>query len=172
MEARPQSPLLISQAWSWIEGVSPCDSNLLFVFFGWVGWKECQGAWEKHEKAQCLLQLCLEKIYKIQFSSVAQSCPTLCDPMNHSTPGLPVHHHLLEFTQTYIHWVGDAISHLILCCPLLFLPSLFPSIKIFSNELALHIKWPKSCSFNWVAYEKGRFLGLTPDLLNQNLHLN
>ena len=42
----------------------------------------------------------------VQFSSVAQSCPTLCDPMNHSTPGLPVHHHLPEFTQTHIHRVG------------------------------------------------------------------
>ena len=45
-----------------------------------------------------------------QFSSVTQSCPTLCDPMNHSTPGLPVHHQLLEFTQTHIHWVSDAIQ--------------------------------------------------------------
>ena len=50
----------------------------------------------------------------IQFSSVAQSCPTLCDPMNRSTPGLPVHHHLPEFTETHVHWVSDAIqpSHL------------------------------------------------------------
>ena len=46
----------------------------------------------------------------VQFSSVAQSCPTLCDPMNHSTPGLPVHHQLQEFTQTHIHPVGDAIQ--------------------------------------------------------------
>ena len=46
----------------------------------------------------------------VQFSSVTQSCMTLCDPMNHSTPGLPVRHQLLEFTQTYIHWVGDAIQ--------------------------------------------------------------
>ena len=46
----------------------------------------------------------------IQFSSVAQSCPTLCDPMNHSTPGLPVHHQLPEFTQTHVHRVGDAIQ--------------------------------------------------------------
>ena len=45
-----------------------------------------------------------------QFSSIAQSCPTLCDPMNWSTPGLPVHHQLLEFTQTHVHWVGDAIQ--------------------------------------------------------------
>ena len=46
----------------------------------------------------------------VQFSSVAQSCPTLCDPMNHSTPGLPVHHQLLEFTQTHVHRVRDAIQ--------------------------------------------------------------
>ena len=53
----------------------------------------------------------------VQFSSVAQSCPTLCDPMNRSTPGLPVHHHLPEFTQTYVHWVSDAIqpSHPLSC---------------------------------------------------------
>ena len=52
----------------------------------------------------------------IQFSSVTQSCLTLCDPMNHSTPGFPVHHQLPEFTQTHVHWVGDAIqpSHLLL----------------------------------------------------------
>ena len=46
----------------------------------------------------------------VQFSSVTQSCPTLCDPMNHNTPGLPVHHKLPEFTQTHAHWVGDAIQ--------------------------------------------------------------
>ena len=46
----------------------------------------------------------------LQFSSVAQSCPTLCNPVNRSTPGLPVHHQLLEFTQTHVHWVGDAIQ--------------------------------------------------------------
>ena len=53
--------------------------------------------------------------HSVQFSSVAQSCPTLCDPMNHSTPGLPVHHQLPEFTQTHVHRVSDAIqpSHLL-----------------------------------------------------------
>ena len=51
----------------------------------------------------------LGKLY-LQFSSVAQLCPTLCDPMNCSTPGLPVHHQLPEFTQTHVHWVGDAIQ--------------------------------------------------------------
>ena len=83
------------------------------------------------------------------FSSVAQSCPTLCDPMNRSMPGLPVHHQLLEFTQTHVHWVGDAIqlvmpsSHLILCCPLLLLPPIPPSIRVLSNESTLHMRWPK-----------------------------
>ena len=56
--------------------------------------------------------LCFKTIKKIDlsFSSVAQSCPTLCDPMNRSTPGLPVHHQLPEFTQTHVHQVGDAIQ--------------------------------------------------------------
>ena len=52
----------------------------------------------------------LETVSSVQFSSVAQSCPTLCDPMNHSTPGLAVHHQLLEFTQTHVHCIGDAIQ--------------------------------------------------------------
>ena len=48
--------------------------------------------------------------FSVQFSSVAQLCPALCNPMNHSMPGLPVHHQLLEFTQTHVHWAGDAIQ--------------------------------------------------------------
>ena len=85
----------------------------------------------------------------VQFSSVAQSCPTLCDPMNCSTPGLPVHHQLPESTQTHVHRVGDAIkpSHP-LSSPCL-LPSIFPSIRVFSNELALRIRWPKYWSFSF-----------------------
>ena len=56
----------------------------------------------------CYLELFIT--FGVQFSSVAQSCPTLCDPMNCSTPGLPVHHQLPEFTQTHVHWVGDPIQ--------------------------------------------------------------
>ena len=80
-------------------------------------------------------------------SSVAQSGPTLCNPMNCSRPGLPVHHQLLEFTQTHVHRVGDAIqpSH-----PLSS-PSLLPpiplSIRVFSNESALHMRWPNKPLF-------------------------
>ena len=79
--------------------------------------------------------------YNNQFSSVAQSYPALCDPINCSTPGLHVHHQLLQSTQTHVHRVGDAIKHLILCCPLLLLPSIFPSIRVFSNDSALRIRW-------------------------------
>ena len=70
----------------------------------------------------------------IQFSSVTQSCPTLCNPMNRSTPGLPVHHQLPEFTQTMSIESVMPSSHLILCRPLLLLPPIPPSIRVFSNE--------------------------------------
>ena len=85
-------------------------------------------------------------MYLVQFSSVAQSCPTLCDPMNHSTPSLPVHHQLPEFTQTHIHQVSDAIqpSH-----PLFLLPPIPPSIRVFSNESTLRMRWPKYWSFSF-----------------------
>ena len=79
---------------------------------------------------------------------VTQSCPTLCDPINCSTPGSPVLHCLLEFAQSPAHWVDDAINHRILCHPLLLMPSIFTSIRVFSNELALHIRWPKYWSFS------------------------
>ena len=85
----------------------------------------------------------------VQFSSVAQSCSTLCDSMNHSTPGLPVHHQLPESTQTHVHCVGDALqpSHPLLSpSP----PALnLSSIRVFSNESALHIRWPQYWSFSF-----------------------
>ena len=85
----------------------------------------------------------------VQFSTVAQSCLTLCDPMNHSTPGLPVHHQLPESTKpTSIESVMPS-NHLILCHSLPLLPSIFPSIRVFSNESALRIRWPKYWSFSF-----------------------
>ena len=84
-----------------------------------------------------------------QFSSVTQSSRTLYNPMNRSTPGLPVHHQLLEFTQTHVHRVGDAIQPSHLCHPLLLLPPIPPSIRVFSNESALRIRWPKYWSFSF-----------------------
>ena len=84
-----------------------------------------------------------------QFSSVTQSCPTLCDPMNRSTPGLPVHHQLPEFIQTHAHRVVVPFSHFILCRPLLLLSPIPPSIRVFSNESTLPMRWPKYWSFSF-----------------------
>ena len=69
--------------------------------------------------------------------------------MNLSTPGLPVHHQLPEFTQTHVHQVSDAIQPSHPCCPLLLLPPIPPSIRVFSNESALHIRWPRYWSFSF-----------------------
>ena len=80
--------------------------------------------------------------------SVAKSCPTLFDPMDCSRPGLPVLHQLPEFTQTHVHRVVMPSNHLILCRPLLLPPSIFPSIRVFSNGSVLCIRWPKYWSFN------------------------
>ena len=87
--------------------------------------------------------------YHNQFSSVAQSCPTLCDPMNRSMPGLPVHHHLRgSLRLTSIESVMPS-SHLILCHPFLLLPSIPHNIRVFSNELTLFMRWPKYWSFSF-----------------------
>ena len=88
--------------------------------------------------------------FSVQFSSVvSQSCLTVCDPMNHSTPGLPVHHQLPESTQTKSIESLMSSNDLILCLPLFLLPSIFPSIRVFSNESALRIRWPKYWSFSF-----------------------
>ena len=85
--------------------------------------------------------LCFEPGFLLRlFSSVTQSCPTLCNPMNRSMPGLPVHHQLPEFTQTHVHRVG---------CPLLLLPLIPPSIRVFSNESTVRMRWPKYWSFSF-----------------------
>ena len=95
----------------------------------------------------------------VQFSSIAQSCPTLFDPMNSSTPGLPVLHQLLQFTQTHLQRVGDAIqpSH-----PLshLLLPPIPPSIRVFSNESAPCMRWPKYWSFSFIISPSNEHPGL------------
>ena len=96
----------------------------------------------------------------LQFSSAAQSCPTLCNPMDCSTLGLPVHHQLLESTQIHVRWVGDAIHHLILYHLLLFPPSIFPSIRVFSSESALCIRWPKYWSFSFSISPSNDYSGL------------
>ena len=97
----------------------------------------------------------------VQFSSVAQSCPILCNPMDRSTPGLPVHHQLPEFTQTHVHRVSDAIqpSHpLSSPSP----PALnLSSIRVFSNESTLCMRWPKYWSFSFSISPSNEHSGLT-----------
>ena len=93
------------------------------------------------------------------FSSV-QSPPTLCDPMDHSMPGLPVYHQLPEFTQTHVHWVGDAIQPSHPQSSLLLTPSIFPSIRVFSNESVLHIMWPKYWTFSFSISPSNEYSGL------------
>ena len=81
--------------------------------------------------------------------SVTKLCLTLCDPMDCRMPGFPILQYLLELAQTHVHWCPVMPSnHLILSCSLLLLPSIFPTIKVFSNESSLHIRWPKYWSFS------------------------
>ena len=98
----------------------------------------------------------------VQFSSVAQSCLTLCDPVNRSTPGLPIHHQLLESTQVLVHWVGDALQP---CHPLLS-PFPPPALNLSQHqglikESALHIRWLKYWSFSFNISLSNKRPGLT-----------
>ena len=95
-----------------------------------------------------------------QFSSVAQSCQTLCNPMDYSMPGFPVFHQLLElFKLMFIQSVMPS-NHLILCHPFLLLTSIFPSIRVFSKESVLHIRWPKYWSFSFSISPSNEYSGL------------
>ena len=105
------------------------------VIFASTGVQKCQGYNLLRKNEICCL--------------VAQSCPTLCHPTDCSTPGFPIPHYLPEFAQTHVQsqWCHPTISRL--CCPLLFLPSIFLSIRVFSNESALSIRWPEYWSFSF-----------------------
>ena len=80
--------------------------------------------------------------------------------MDCSTPGFPVLHQLMEFTQAHVHRVGVPSNHLILCRPTLLPPSIFPSIEVFSNETVLQIRWPKYWSFSFSISPSNEYLGL------------
>ena len=98
----------------------------------------------------------------VSTQSVLFSCSVMsdCDPMDCSTPGFPVHHQLPEFTQTHVHRVSDAIQQFHPCCPLLLLPSISPSIKVFSNESTLCMRWPKYWSFSFSISPSKEYPGL------------
>ena len=104
-----------------------------------------------HEIKRCLFLGRKAMTNLDQIRSVAQSCPTLCDPMNRSTPGLPVHHQLPEFPEFRLTSIESVMpsSHLILCCPLHLLPPIPPSIRVFSSQSTLCMRWPKYWSFSF-----------------------
>ena len=90
-------------------------------------------------------------------------------PHDCSTPGFPVIHCLPEFAQAHVHWTMMPSIHLILCCPLLLLPSIFPSIRVFSNESVLCIRWPKYWSFSFsisLSNEYSRLISIKIDWLD------
>ena len=96
----------------------------------------------------------------VQFSSVTQSCPNICNPMDCSTPGLPVHHYSWSLLKLMSIESVMPSNHLILSRPLLLLPSIFPSIRVFSNESVLHFRWPKYWSFSFSISPSNEYSGL------------
>ena len=94
------------------------------------------------------------------FLSSGQSCPTLCDPMDCSTPGLPVHPNFRSLLKLMSIELVMPSNHLILCRPFLLPPSIFPSIRVFSNESVLLIRWPKYWSFNFSISPSDEYSGL------------
>ena len=95
-----------------------------------------------------------------QFCSVAQSCPTLCNPMDCSTPGFPVHRQLPTLAQTHVHQVSDSIQPSHPLCLLLLLSSIFPIIRVFTIESVLRIRWPKYGSFSFSISLSNEYSGL------------
>ena len=95
--------------------------------------------------------------------SVTQSCSTLCNPMDCSTPGLPVPHHLPKFMSKFTSIASMMpSSHFILWRPLLLLPSIFPSIRDFSGGSSVHFRWPKDWSFSFIISPSMNISGLFP----------
>ena len=102
-------------------------------------------------------QFTFSPIVSVQFLSVAQSCLTLCDPMECHTPGLSVHHQLPELMSSELVMPSN---HLNLCCPFLLPPSIFTNIRVFSKESILPIRWPKYWSFRFSISPSNAYSGL------------
>ena len=102
----------------------------------------------------------------VQFSSVTQSCPTHWDPVDRTTSGFLVHHQLLGFAQTHVHGASNDIQPSHSLSSLLLLPSVFPSIRVFYSELALHTRWPKYWSFSFSISPFNEYSGMIPIRIN------
>ena len=99
-------------------------------------------------------------LWSVQFTSVAQSCLTHCDPMDRSTPDFPIHHKSQSLHKLMSIGLVMPSNHLILCCPLLLPPSIFSSIMVFSNESVLRIRWPKYLSLSFSISPSNEYSGL------------
>ena len=131
-----------------------CKSHPLFSRAQWGG---CHTSAPNYH---CLVTV-PKTNFPTQFSSVAQSCLTLCDPMDCSTPGLPVHYQPPgAYSNSCPIELVIPSNHLILCFPLLLLPSIFPSIRVFSDESALRIRWPKYWGFSFNISPSNEYSGL------------
>ena len=115
--------------------------------------------WKPPWVSSFLYHLLFPQFSSVQFSSIAQSCLTISDPMDCSSPGLPVHHQFSELTQTHVHWISEAIqpSHPLSSPSPTFN---FSSIKVFSNESVLRIKWPKDWSFSSCISPSSEYSGM------------
>ena len=148
---------LLGSCRSWRGGVDGCRVLYIVMLNSYRGGREkrLMITWKSKDEGKELLRAqCL-------FSSVQLLSPVqLRNPMDCSTPGLPVHHQLPEFIQTHVHWVGDAIqpSHP-LSSPSPPTP-IFPSIRVFSNESVLHIRWAKYWSFSFNISPSNEYSGL------------
>ena len=99
------------------------------------------------------------QVWAVQFSLVTQSCLTLCNPMDCSMLGFPVHQHLPELAQTPVVKLVMPSNHIILCHPLFLLPSIFPSVRVFFNESVLPIRWPEYWSFSFSISPSNKYSG-------------
>ena len=135
--------------WNFSFSISPSNeySGLISFRIEWFDLLAVQGSHKSLLQHHSLKTSILW--HSFQFSSVTQLCPTLCNPMNRSTPGLLVHQQLPELTQTHVIELVMPSSHLILCRPLLLLPQIPPSIRVLPNESGLRIRWPKYWSFSF-----------------------
>ena len=115
---------------------------------------------QTHEQLSYQKTFLNSQVHVLAFSSVTQSCPTLCNPMNRSTPSLPVHHQLSDLPKLMSIKSVMPFNHLILCQPLLLLPSVFPSIKVFYRGSSLCIRWLKYWSFSSSITPSNEYSGL------------
>ena len=151
-----QLPLAFEE-WSW---ACHCSSSSLMLYYSVYKFlfflpsfptiQTCVSPQKKkNAKDNVIFQMIITAEYYVMLSSVIQSCPNLCDPMDRSTPGFPANHQLPGPTQTHVLCLSDAIQPSHPLSSLLLLPSIFPSIGVFSNESVLCIRWPKFWSVSF-----------------------